>query len=201
MAWRHTYAPWHTLFLGFPEAPHSKIRVKPTVFRVIRRNRTIWHASCIIYGYISYGFTRTLTGKAHNSARTLMYGKESIMEPLNNPSLNYQETKKKKCDFSFSYIFNGLRPWKIAIHPCIAKGLNWITTAWKAVGSRFWPAESPTLVNRSFFQAQLSPLTLPSPTRGEGAIRRLPSLSYRWEGIKGRVKPLKIPWPALEVFA
>ncbi len=43
-----------------------------------------------------------------------------VREPLNNSSLNYSETKKKKCDFSFSHIFNNLQFLKMAAHPCAA---------------------------------------------------------------------------------
>jgi len=42
------------------------------------------------------------------------------MEPLNNSSLNYSETKKKKRGFSFSHIFNNLQLSKMATHPCAA---------------------------------------------------------------------------------
>jgi len=43
-----------------------------------------------------------------------------LQEPLNNSSLNYSETGKKKRGFSFPHIFSILQLAKMATHPCVA---------------------------------------------------------------------------------
>jgi len=46
--------------------------------------------------------------------------KLSFREPLNNSSLNYSETGKKKRGFSFPHIFKDLSVLKMAAHPWAA---------------------------------------------------------------------------------
>ena len=47
-----------------------------------------------------------------------------FMEALINSSMNYQSTKKGKCDFPFFFIFNDLLVLKMAAHACAAETLN-----------------------------------------------------------------------------